>query len=76
MLSEGVGYSWGFIVVAMYGGMTSLFPMEKFVWVMDNFEYAKKCGNSILYFMMINGDGRMSTELLYNYLSYNYNINL
>ena len=22
MLSEGVGYSWGFIVVAMYGGMT------------------------------------------------------
>ena len=43
---------------------------------MDNFESAKKCGNSILYFMMINGDGRMSTELLYNYLSYNYNINL
>ena len=24
MLSEGVGYSWGFIVVAMYGGMTDL----------------------------------------------------
>ena len=24
MLSEGVGYSWGFIVVAMYGGMTEL----------------------------------------------------
>ena len=23
MLSEGVGYSWGFIVVAMYGGMTA-----------------------------------------------------
>ena len=23
MLSEGVGYSWGFIVVAMYGGMTT-----------------------------------------------------
>ena len=22
MLSEGVGYSWGYIVVAMYGGMT------------------------------------------------------
>ena len=22
MLSEGVGYSWGFIVVAIYGGMT------------------------------------------------------
>ena len=41
---------------------------------MDNFEYAKKCGNSILSFMMIDGDGRMSTELLYNYLSYNSNI--
>ena len=43
---------------------------------MDNFEYAEKCGNSILYFMMINGDERMSTELLYNYLSYNCNIKL
>ena len=26
MLSEGVGYSWGFIVVAMYGGMTATTP--------------------------------------------------
>ena len=26
--------------------------------------------------MMINGDGRMSTELLYNYLSNNSSINL
>ena len=43
---------------------------------MDNFEYAEERGNSILYFMMINGDGRMSTEVLYNYLSYNCNINL
>ena len=27
---------------------------------MDNFEYAKKSGNSILYFMIINGDGRIA----------------
>ena len=27
MLSEGVGYSWGFIVVAMYGGMTVAVPV-------------------------------------------------
>ena len=32
MLSEGVGYSWGFIVVAMYGGMTHTLTMIAPSW--------------------------------------------